>query len=69
MTPSKLVPFINRQLRMCRETGPSSSHCSLRAGWNTADDVFFLVFFLASERVGFTFFFQSENLRLAPGHP
>ena len=26
------VPFIYRRLRMCRETGPSPSHCSLGAG-------------------------------------
>ena len=33
---SRHVPFIYRRLRMCRETGPSPSHCSLGAGWDTA---------------------------------
>ena len=29
---SRHVPFIYRRLRMCRETGPSPSHCSLGPG-------------------------------------
>ena len=33
---SRHVPFLYRRLRMCRETGPSPSHCSLGAGWDTA---------------------------------
>ena len=33
---SRHVPFIYRRLRMCRETGPSPSHCSLGAGWDAA---------------------------------
>ena len=33
---SRHVPFIYRRLRMCRETGPSPSHCFLGAGWDTA---------------------------------
>ena len=35
-TASRHVPFIYRRLRMCRETGPSPSHCSLGAGWDAA---------------------------------
>ena len=33
---SRHVPFIYRRLRMCRETGPSPSHCSSGAGWDAA---------------------------------
>ena len=33
---SRHVPFIYRWLRMCRETKPSPSHCSLGAGWDAA---------------------------------
>ena len=33
---SRHVPFIYRRLRMCRETVPIPSHCSLGAGWDAA---------------------------------
>ena len=33
---SRHVPFIYRRLRMCRETGPSPSRCSLGAGADSA---------------------------------
>ena len=34
--PSRRVPFIYRRPRMCRETGPSPSLCSLGAGGDSA---------------------------------